>query len=84
MFLVVNDPQWNMDFEPGEPKAPEVEVILVFLWAPLIISQPGPHWLIGDIDDQFLDLEPEVIDLDSDDKAIGGLKDMIIVSDDSN
>ena len=30
MFLVFNDPQWNMNFEPGELKAPEVQVIPVF------------------------------------------------------
>ena len=30
MFLVVDNPQWNMDFEPGEPKVPEVQVIPVF------------------------------------------------------
>ena len=41
MFLVINDPQWNMDFELGEPKAPEVQVIPVFLWGPLIVPQPN-------------------------------------------
>ena len=36
------------------------------------------------MEDQFLDPECEVINLDSDDEAIKGLKDMIIVFDDSN
>ena len=36
------------------------------------------------MDDQFLDPEPKVINLDLDDEAIKGLKDMIIVSDDSD
>ena len=36
------------------------------------------------MDDRFLDPEPKVIDLDSDDEAIRGLKDMIIISDDSD
>ena len=50
----------------------------------MIMPQPDPDWLIGDMDDQILDPEPEIIDLDSDDETIKGLKDMIIVSDDSD
>ena len=50
----------------------------------MIMPQPDPDWSIGDMDDQILDREPEIIDLDSDDETIRGLKDMIIVSDDSN
>ena len=42
MFLVVNNLQWNMDFEPGEPETLEVQVILVFPWGPLIVPQPDP------------------------------------------
>ena len=82
MHLVV-DNQWNMDVEPGEPKVPEVQVIPVFLWGPMIMP-PDPDWPIGDMDDQILDPEPEIIDLDSDNETIQGLKDMIIVSDDSD
>ena len=48
------------------------------------MPQPDPDWPIGDMDDQFVDLEHKVIDLDSDDEAIRGLKDMIIISDDSD
>ena len=48
------------------------------------MPQPDPDWPIGDIDDQILDHEPEIIDLDSDDETIKGLKDMIIISDDSD
>ena len=48
------------------------------------MPQPDPGWPFGDIDDQFLDPEPEVIDLDSNDEAIKGLKDMIVISNDSN
>ena len=48
------------------------------------MPQPNPDRPIGDMDEQFLVPEPEVIDLDSDDKAIRVLKDMIIVSDDSD
>ena len=73
-----------MDFKPGEPEAPEVQVIPVFPWGSLIVPQPDPDWSIGDMDDQFLDSVLEVIDLNSDDKAIRGLKDMIIISDDSS
>ena len=83
MYLVV-DNQWNMDFEPGEPEVPDVQVILVFPWGPMIMPQPDPDWPIGDVDDQILDPEPKIIDLDSDDETIQGLKDMIIVSDDSD
>ena len=83
MYLVV-DNQWNMDVEPGEPEVPEVQVIHVFPWGPMIVPQPDPDWPIGDVDDQILDPEPEIIDLDSDDETIQGLKDMIIVSDDSD
>ena len=63
-----------MDFKPGESEAPEVQVI---------VPQRDPDQPIDDIEDQFIDLELEVIDLDSDDEAIKGLKDMIIVFDDS-
>ena len=73
-----------MDFEPGEPEAPKVQMIPVFLWGPLIVPQPDPDWPIDIMDDQFLDPEPEVIDLDSDKEAIRGLKDIIIISDDSD
>ena len=73
-----------MNFEPKEPDVPEVQVILVFLWGPLIVPQPDPDWSIDDMEDHFLDLKPEFIDLDSDDEAIKWLKDMIIVSDDSD
>ena len=73
-----------MDFESGEPEAPEVQVILVFSWGPLIEPQPDLDWPMNDMEDKFLYLKPEVIDLDSDDKAIKGLKDMIIVFDDSD
>ena len=73
-----------MDFEPRESKVPEVQVIPMFPWGPLIVPQLDPDWPIGDIEDQFLDLVPEAIDLDSDDEAIRGLKDMIIISDDSD
>ena len=83
MYLVV-DNQWNMDFEPREPEVPEVQVIPVFPWGPMIVPQPDPDWPIGDVDDQILDPEPEIIDLDSDDETIQGFKDMIIVSDDSD
>ena len=48
------------------------------------MPQPDPDWPIGDADDQILDPEPEIIDLYSDDETIKGLKDMIIVSDDSD
>ena len=48
------------------------------------MPQPDPDWPIDDIEDQFLDPEPEVIDLDSDDEAILRIKDMIIVSNDSD
>ena len=71
-----------MDFELGEPKAPEVQVIPVFSWGPMIMPQPDLDWPIGDMDDQILDPEPKIIDLDSDDETIKGLKDMIIVFDD--
>ena len=74
MFLVVNDSQWNIDFELGELEAREVQVIPVFLWGPLIVPQPDLDWPIDDMEDQFLDPEPEVIDLDSDDEAIKGSK----------
>ena len=84
MFFLVNDPQWNMDFEPGEPEVPEVQMIPVFPWGPMMMPQPDLDWPICDVDDQILDPEPEVLDLDSDDETIRGLKDMIIVSDDSN
>ena len=83
MYLVV-DNQWNMDFEPGEPEVLEVQVIPVFSWGPMMMPQPDPDWPIGDMDDQILDLEPEIIYLDLDDETIRGLKDMIIVSDDSD
>ena len=83
MYLVV-DNQWNMDVEPGEPEAPAVHMIPVFPWGQMIIPQPDPDWPIGDVDDQILDPEPEIIDLDSDDETIRGLKDMIIISDDSD
>ena len=73
-----------MDFEPREPQALEVQVIPMFPWRPLIVPQPDPDQPIGDMDDQFLDPEPEVIDLDLNDEAIMGLKDMIIISDDSD
>ena len=73
-----------MDFELGEPEAPEVQVIPVFLWGSMIMPQPYPDWPISDMDYQILDPEPEVIDLDLDDETIKGLKDRIIVSDDSN
>ena len=81
MYLVV-DNQWNMDVELGEPEVLEVQVILVFPWGQMIMPQPDPDWPIGNMDDQILDPEPEIIDLDSDDETIQGLKDMIIVSDD--
>ena len=45
-----------------------------FSWGPKLEFQLDLDWPI--------DPELEVIDLDSDDKAIRGLKDMIIVSDD--
>ena len=48
------------------------------------MPQPDSDWPISDMDDQLLDSEPEVINLDSDNEAIRGLKDMIIVSDDSD
>ena len=48
------------------------------------MPQSDPDWPIGDMNYQFLDPEPEIIDLDSDDEAIRGLKDMIIVFDDFN
>ena len=48
------------------------------------MPQPDPDWPIDDVDDQILDPEPEIIDLDSEDETIQGLKDMIIVSDDSD
>ena len=50
----------------------------------MIMPQPDPDWTIGDTDDQILDLKPEIIDLDSNDETIRGLKDIIIVSDDSD
>ena len=50
----------------------------------MMMPQPDPDWPIGDVDEQILDPEPEIIDLDSDDETIQGLKDMIIVSDDSD
>ena len=56
-------------------------MIPVFPWGLLIVPQPDPDWPIRDMDDRFLDPELEVIDLDSDDEAIRGLKDMIIISD---
>ena len=59
-------------------------MILVFPYGPLIAPQPDTEWLIDNMEDQFLDLEPKFIDLDLDDEAIKGLKDMIIVSDDSD
>ena len=46
------------------------------------MPQPDSDWTIGNIDDQFLDPEPEVIDLDLDDEAIRWLKDMTILYDD--
>ena len=73
-----------MDFEPGVPEAPEVQMIPVFSWGPMMMPQPDLDWPIGDVDDQILDPEPEIIDLDSDDETIKGLKDKIIVSDDSD
>ena len=51
-----------MDFEIGESEAPEIQVILVFSWGPLIMRQPNPNWPIGDMDNQILDPEHEVID----------------------
>ena len=65
-----------------ESEEREVQMVLVFPWGLELKFQPNPNWPIGDMKDQFLDPEPEVIDLDSDDEAIRGLKDMIIVSDD--
>ena len=59
-------------------------MVLVFLWGLLILPQPDPDWPIDDVDDQFLDLEPEVIDLDSNNKAINGRKNTIIVYDNSD
>ena len=50
----------------------------------MIIPQPDPDWPIDDVDDQIPDPEPEIIDLDSEDETIQGLKDMIIVSSDSD
>ena len=73
-----------MDFESWELEALEVQVILVFLWGPLIVPQPDPDWPIDDVDDQIPDPEPKIIDLDSEDETIQGLKDMIIVSSDSD
>ena len=73
-----------MDFKLWEQEAPKVQVIPVCLWGLLIMPQLDAYWPIGDMDDQFLDSEPEVINLDSNDKAIKGLKDIIIVSDDSD
>ena len=59
-------------------------MIPVFPWGPLIVPQPDLDWPIDVIEDQFLDQKLEVIDIDSDDEAIKGLKDMINVSDDSD
>ena len=63
-----------MDFEPGEPEAPKVQMIPVFPWRPMIMPQPDLDWPIGDMDDQILYSEPEIIDLDSDDETIKRLK----------
>ena len=51
-------------------------MIYIFLWGPKLKFQPDLDWPI--------DPEPEVIDLDLDDEAINGLKNMIIISDDSD
>ena len=59
-----------MDFEPGEPEAPEVQMIPVFPWGPMMMPQADPDWPIGDMDDQILDPEPEIIDLDSDNEFV--------------
>ena len=48
------------------------------------MPQPDPNWPISYIDDQFLDPQPEVIDRDMNNEAIRGLKDRIIVSDNSD
>ena len=56
----------------------------MFQWGPLIVPQLDPDWLTDDMEYQFLDLEREVIDLDSDDEAINGPKDLVIVSVDSD
>ena len=34
IFLVVNDPQWNLDFEPMRPEEPEAQMMPVFIWRP--------------------------------------------------
>ena len=43
IFLVINDPQWNIDFEPVKPEGPEVQVISMFLWGPMIMPQLDPN-----------------------------------------
>ena len=73
-----------MDFEPRELEKPEVQVICVFPQGPVIAPQPDTDWPVDDMKDQFLDPEPEVINLDSDDEAINELKYIMIVSDDSD
>ena len=57
-----------------ELKELEVQMTLVFQWGPELKFQPDLDWPI--------DLEPEVIDLDSDDNAIRGFRNMIIIFDD--
>ena len=65
-----------------ELKGPKVQMIPIFSYGSKLKFQLDPDQPIGDIEDQFLDPEPKVIDLDLGDKAIRGLRDMIIVSDD--
>ena len=53
------------------------------VYYPIKIDIDG-NWPIDDMDVQFPTPEPEVIDLASDDEAINGIQNMIIVSDDSD
>ena len=39
IFLVNNDPLWNMDIEPIGPMMPDVPMIPVFPWEPMIEPQ---------------------------------------------
>ena len=62
IFLVMNEPQSNMNLDLIELEELEVQVIPVFPWGLLIVPQPDLDWPIDDMEDQFLDPELEVID----------------------
>ena len=73
-----------MDFELIGPEASNGLMIPIFSWGLMIEYKPNLNWPMDDLEDKFLDPEPKIIDLDSEDEVIKGFKNMIIVSDDSD